>query len=291
MPDLVVVGAASRDVADDDPRGWRLGGAVTYCSLTAARLGLRVGTLAGVDGPAGRAAELGLLEAAGVDLRRVRLEHGPVFENLERDGHRRQRWLSPSHEIPVDALPDSWGSARAWLFVPVAGEVPEVWASVPPPDAVVGLGWQGMLREMTPDGWVGLVAPKASRLAATAGLACASTDDLVPRTELAELRRRAPKAVIVLTRGSRGGIVLHGDRRERYAAIPAARVADPTGAGDVFLAALMVAWLLTGGAATAAGLRFAAAAASCSVEGVGLHGVPTRSELAARLAARRAAGG
>ena len=37
--DLVVVGAASRDITPDDPRGWRLGGAASYASLAAARLG------------------------------------------------------------------------------------------------------------------------------------------------------------------------------------------------------------------------------------------------------------
>lgn len=41
-PVVLVVGAASRDVVDDDPRGWRLGGAVTFTSLALARLGLEV---------------------------------------------------------------------------------------------------------------------------------------------------------------------------------------------------------------------------------------------------------
>ena len=51
-PEVVVVGAASRDVAADDPRGWRLGGGVTYSALTTARLGLRTAALVGVDGAA-----------------------------------------------------------------------------------------------------------------------------------------------------------------------------------------------------------------------------------------------
>ena len=37
-PDVVVVGAAARDIAPDDPRGWRLGGGVSYSALTTARL-------------------------------------------------------------------------------------------------------------------------------------------------------------------------------------------------------------------------------------------------------------
>ena len=39
--DVVHVGSASRDLTDDDPRGWRLGGGVTFAALTTARLGLR----------------------------------------------------------------------------------------------------------------------------------------------------------------------------------------------------------------------------------------------------------
>src|SRR5262249_30017960 len=33
-PTVVVVGSAARDLVDDDPRGWRLGGGVSYSALT-----------------------------------------------------------------------------------------------------------------------------------------------------------------------------------------------------------------------------------------------------------------
>jgi sugar/nucleoside kinase (ribokinase family) len=93
----------------------------------------------------------------------------------------------------------------------------------------------------------------------------------------------APRATIVLTAGERGGIVVRASGLARYQAAPAAAVVDPTGAGDVFLAALMVAWLLRGEPATSETLRFAAAAASCVVEGPGLSAVPTRARVAERL--------
>ena len=32
VPDVVVVGAAARDIDETDPRGWRLGGAVSMLS-------------------------------------------------------------------------------------------------------------------------------------------------------------------------------------------------------------------------------------------------------------------
>jgi len=281
-PDLVVVGAASRDLATANARGWRLGGSATYCSLTAARLGLRVGCVLGVDAEASRAPELLLLEQAGVDLRRVPLDSGPVFENIETDGHRRQRWLSQCSPVPVSALPAEWRSVRGWLLVPIAGELSAEWSGVPAPDAAMGIGWQGLLREFAPDGWIRGVAPEPSVLLEAAGLVAASVDDLPAGTALPALRVLAPRATIVLTAGDRGGVVVRKEGLARYPATPAT-VVDATGAGDVFLAALMVAWLLRGELATSQALRFAAAAASCVVESPGLTAVPTLGRVVERL--------
>jgi sugar/nucleoside kinase (ribokinase family) len=283
--DLVVVGAASWDVTSDDPRGWRLGGAASYCSLAAARLGLRVGCVIGVDGPAAGATELGLLEAAGVAVHRAPLDHGPVFENIEREGHRRQRWLSSSDAVPVASLPEEWRGVRGWLLGPVAGEVGSEWAAVASarPDACVAVGWQGMLREFSSNGWVERIDPAPSPLLDAAGLVCASVDDMAPGLEIAEVRALAPRAALCLTAGDRGGLVLRDGHAARYRAIAAPSFVDPTGAGDVFLAALVAAWLLLGDLAAPRALRFAAAAGSCAVEGAGLAGVPTAARVAARL--------
>lgn len=289
-PDLVIVGAASRDLTDRDPRGWRLGGTATYASLAVARLGLRVGCVLGVDDLAAGADEIHLLTGAGVKLRRVLLRHGPVFENVETGGHRRQRWLSGSDPMPVDALPEAWRGAAGWILGPIAGELPDAWSAVGPIDARIGLGWQGLLRTFGPHGWVERRAPAESPLVERAGLLCASVDDLPPGFALEELRRLAGGAAsaVVLTDGANGGIAFDGPGLIRYQALAAEAVADPTGAGDVFLAALMVAWLVTGRRATARSLHFAAAAGSLAVEGLGLAGVPSRAALAARLRAGRA---
>ena len=81
-PEVVHVGSATRDIAPDDPRGWRLGGGVTYASLTTARLGLATGALIGLDDEAATARELDLLGDAGVEIIRVPLAEGPVFHNV-----------------------------------------------------------------------------------------------------------------------------------------------------------------------------------------------------------------
>jgi hypothetical protein len=244
---------------------------------------LRVGCLLGVDDLATSAGELDALPLAGVQLRRVALERGPVFENIETDGHRRQRWRSMSDSIPLAALPREWHGARGWLLAPIAGELPGDWAAAAPADARVGLGWQGLLRDFGADGWMKRRRPAASPLASRAGLVCASADDLPPDFDLAELRRLAAAATIVVTAGAHGGLAIEGPRLIRYRALAADVVEDPTGAGDVFLAALMVAWLTTGELATPRNLRFAAAGGSLAVEGVGLAGVPSKAAVGSRL--------
>jgi sugar/nucleoside kinase (ribokinase family) len=167
----------------------------------------------------------------------------------------------------------------------VAGELAAEWAEVAAAraDACVAVGWQGLLREFAADGWVRRVDPGSSPLLEAAGLVCVSVDDVAAGASLGELRGFAPRAALVLTAGAGGGVALRGAATARYGAIAASRIVDPTGAGDVFLAALMAAWLLTGELATARALRFAAAAGSCAVEGAGLAGVPTGVQVAARL--------
>ncbi|HLO35619.1 MAG TPA: hypothetical protein VK194_06035, partial [Candidatus Deferrimicrobium sp.] len=101
VPTVVVVGSAARDIAEDDPRGWRLGGGVSYSALTTARLGLATAAIVGVDAAAATASELDLLRDAGVDVHLVPLEHGPVFVNIERPEGRLQICGDYSDPVPV----------------------------------------------------------------------------------------------------------------------------------------------------------------------------------------------
>ena len=82
-PDVVVVGSATRDLSDEDPRGWRLGGGVTFGALALARLGLRTGVILGLDADAATARELDLIRGAGAEINEVPLANGPIFTNVE----------------------------------------------------------------------------------------------------------------------------------------------------------------------------------------------------------------
>lgn len=293
-PAIVVVGATSRDLAPDDPRGWRLGGAVAYGSLTTARLGVATGAIVGVDDEAASASELGLLRAAGVEVHLVPLTSGPVFANIERPGGRLQVAHAASARVPVDALPPGWRRAGGWLLGPVAEELGPDWADVPRSEAIVAAGWQGLLRRLVAGRPVEHIPPSRHPILDRADLVGISRDDVDRNVELGALYALLrPGATLVLTQGDRGGLVADGNdparlRLRHYPAMPSHRVVDPTGAGDVFLAALAAARIeprLVGGRiGQGMDLLLAAAAASLVLEQPGLHGVPSRDAVRHRMA-------
>lgn len=297
-PDVVHVGSACRDLVADAPRGWRLGGGVSYASLTTARLGLRTAAVVGVDDLAATATELDLLRDAGVEILAVPLAEGPVFRNEETPSGRVQHWPVRGDALPVQGLPAAWLRAAAWSLVPVASELGDAWASAVPAEAFVSLAWQGLLREQGLDQRTARRAPGSSLLLALARLVGVSREDLPTGTKPAALTALVRRgAQVALTDGFHGGelITAQSDPEPaviRWAAIPPDRVVDPTGAGDVFLAALLAAMIRPGltidlarGPATA--VDFAAAAASLVVEAPGLLGVPEQPAVLTRLDAAR----
>lgn len=294
--DVLVMGAASRDIAPEDPRGWRLGGPVTFASLTMARLGLRVAAVLGVDAPAAGAHELDLLRAAGVHLHLVPLDRGPVFQNVESPAGRTQRWMEACDPLRPEVLwsvPSGLRAARGWFAAPVADELSDVWADAIPDGVPVALGWQGLLRTFAPGGQVVQRVPWPSRLVARATLVGLSRDDVAPGTSISRITALlAPPALMALTCGRGGGLMVGpieargGRRMRRYPAIPSDGPLDATGAGDAFLAALFAAQLeprLVGGRGGGADLLLAAAVGSCCVERPGLLGVPSWSAVRGRL--------
>jgi sugar/nucleoside kinase (ribokinase family) len=288
---VLVVGAASRDLTTADARGWRLGGAVAYASLTLARLGLHVRALIGVDVEAAAASELDVLRAAGVEISLAPLAHGPVFENIERPEGRRQHCLSAADPIDPGVLPEAWRSPDALFLGPVAAELPATWASIPAP--FVALGWQGLLRRLVVGADVERVPPRPDPLLTAAelvGISAHDVDSTVRLSDLVGLIR--PGASLAVTRGDRGVMLLVSRRPARsslraYPAIPSNSVVDATGAGDVFLAALVAAKIdgdRLGLNEPAEILAFAAAAGSLAVERLGIEGAPTAEAVRRRMA-------
>ena len=298
-PEVVHIGAACRDIAPEDPRGWRLGGGVTYAALTTARLGLRTAAIVGVDEAARSAAELDLLRWAGVDLMLVPLDLGPIFHNVETPAGRVQTCVQPSEPLPVPPLPESWIAAPAWSVAPVAGEVRDGWAAAIPDQAYVGVAWQGFLRDLEAGTHVTRRPPAPSPLLRRADLVGVSHHDVDPATPIEALTSLLHHgALLLVTQGHEGGILVtvgsdgHPASELRYRATRSDGETDPTGAGDTFLAALVstaVRRSLAGRSNRRLDLPFAAAAGSLVVEGPGLLAVPDRAGVLVRMARERLA--
>lgn len=288
-----MVGAAARDIDATDPRGWRLGGGVSYGALLAGRLGVRTGALIGLDHEARSAAELDLMRAAGVRLEIVALERGPLFENIETPTGRRQVSQGVSDPIAPERLPAAWRAAPAFLLAPVAGELDESWANVPAARSLVALSWQGLLRELAVGQPVVHLIAEAHPLVSRADLVGVSREDLraTGGALLSELIVR-PGQEVALTAGEQGALHLRrtesGFRMRRVPAVPARSTGDLVGAGDAFLTTWLAALLADGPfgpepQSTPRALHLAAVVASLTTEGRGLPGLPGGAAMRQRL--------
>lgn len=295
----MVVGAASRDLTSDDPRGWRLGGAVSYAGLTLARLGVSTRALVGADALASNATELDLLRRAGAEVVLVELASGPVFENVEMASGRRQHCVSAADLLPLASLPPGWGRGTpggALVLAPIAGELGAGWATAATGGTLVALGWQGLLRHVAATSDVARLAPAAHPFLARADLVVVSEDDLGPAARPSEaVALVRPGATLVITRGERGGSAFTRPATGRsalrtYRAASSRAVIDPTGAGDVFLGALVATAIAGDRLGVENGwserLGFAAAASSLAIEAPGLAGVPDLAAVRRRLDGR-----
>jgi sugar/nucleoside kinase (ribokinase family) len=290
-PCVVVVGAAARDITPDDPRGWRLGGGVTYSAMTSARLGVPTAALIGVDALASTASEIDELRAAGCSVVTVPLRRGPVFENVEAPGGRIQTAIEVAEALPVSSFPAPWRDAPGWILAPVSSELPPEWATLPPQESIVAFGWQGILRRLERGRRVVPLAPGPSELLRRADIVGVSRHDLLHDVSFDALRGwlGAPSELL-LTSGDLGGLIveLASDRTSRtirYPAVPDRVAVDPTGCGDVMLAALLATRVALGADPGRMGsqMLLAAAAASLNTEGPGLAGVPTLGGIRGRL--------
>lgn len=282
----LVVGHLTEDLT---PQGPRLGGAAAYAALLLARWGVPVRILTAAD-----AGFPFLGDLAGIPIDRTESRERTRFENRYfPDGTRRQRLLSRADPIPAGALREAvlgLPPGSLVVFTPVTSELSRVrpLPRPPGPGAFAAALPQGLLRRV--DGHsrsVTLAAPGglAERLAEM-DLVCLSEEESLAagaRSWFASAPAER-RAVLAVTRGAAGAVLLRRGAPELPVPAVSATVADPTGAGDVFAAALAFG-LRRRDSPPEDAARLAAAAAALTVESPGTAGIPTRAEAAARLAA------
>lgn len=262
-----------------------VGGTATYASLALRALDLDV-TLLGAIGSDHGAVLRAPTEAAGVDTTTLRTLPSPstsyLLDYRGASGERDARLLAAGPRIQASDIDEGAPVGTAFVHVgPVAGEVSgDVVEALARWHVPMGIDLHS-LRRFDREGRVRLCS------AADSGLPFGHFD--VVKGALSELRAFAPHALslehcfvaltalgvktVLATDGGRGALV-HDDGIITFVPAFATHEVDPTGAGDVFLAAFLLARHVRGEAAGRAA-AFAAAAASFAVEGPGTSALGT----------------
>jgi 1D-myo-inositol 3-kinase len=252
------------------------GGAAFYAAGALVALGadVRVLTAAGDDFP--RAA----LAGAAVEV--VAVRRTTRFENAhDPSGARAQRVETPAPPLDPARIPAPWREPDVLLLAPVLGEIDPPGFGRAVRARTAGLGVQGLVRAIRTDGAVEQPPWRFD----PASLACVDVafvgeDDVRGQGDLVARLAGAVRTV-VFTHGAAGCEVRSAGRTRRVG-VHAAREVDPTGAGDVFAAAFLLA--RAEGADDVEAARLGAAAASIAVEGVGGEALPRVREARARAA-------
>lgn len=269
---VVVVGNVTLDRVGE---GWLPGGPALYAATMARRMGAEVRLVTGLA-PGFPEAALAPFELVSHPIERL-----PRYANVyDAEGNRRQVLVDPGEPLRVPHT--AFDGAEAAIVAPAYREL-----EAPPVDMpsgmVVGVSLQGLLRDT---GRSGQVVPREAPEAAVAPFAregwllFLSEEDTPDALVFARrVAQRGP--VVFVTHGWRGAARVDATATRTYPAVPARRVVDPTGAGDCFAAAFVVAFMRTRDEQVA--MKTALVAGSLAVEGVGLDGVPDTAAIERRL--------
>ncbi len=272
--DFVAVGHVTIDRVSGQRR---LGGAAAFAALTAARLGLRSGILTSAAPTFPYWVSLD-----GVEIHCQPAARTTEFENIYEGSRRRHRVLAQADaltEVSLASIRGRLADDAAVLYCPVVHEV-QLPLTPLAPRGLSGVAPQGFFRRWKPQGLVEACDwQDASTALARADVVSMSEEDHLAPEELAE---EFPGRAFAVTKGAKGARVYSEGDIFDLPAFTAVEV-DPTGAGDVFAAAFLLALRERRPVVRAA--RWAACVASFAVEAPGVEGIPSRQAVEARLEA------
>jgi 1D-myo-inositol 3-kinase len=269
--DFLVVGHVVQDVVPD---GYTVGGTTTYSSITARNLGRRPGIVTRLAPDF-----VWPMSLHDVAVHRIASAQTTTFHNTYHDGHRVQYLLSIADSLQPEDIPPAWRRTPIVHLGPLNRELDPRFAELFP-DALVGVTPQGWLRQWDQSGRVRMRRwEEAPAILPHVDLLVLSEEDLNGDPALMDEYVRLTR-IAVMTQGRRGCVVFTGGIERQIPGFPVEEV-DPTGAGDVFAAAMLVRLQETQDPFEAA--RFANATASFCVQGPGVTGIPTRDQVEERL--------
>jgi len=275
--DLVAIGNPVYDIIET-PFVKSIGRVLSGCSFNAAftakRLGMKEVALIGCVGEDFQEQLLNTLKRAGLRFIKAGSSKETTGFRLKYLGHgeRGLEVLGFSGEVSMEDIPQEVFDARAVVVGPVLGEVGvEIPKAFKERGSLVFLDPQGYLRRVrggvveyygNPEA---LEACRESYLVKPNELEARLLSGLDEPVKAAESIHQKTGAVTALTLAERGSVIVDGKKAIVVPAYPAHPV-DPTGAGDVYLGALV--YYLCNGLSLEDATSYASAIASMKVEGI-----------------------
>ena len=269
-PEYLIIGHVTFDLTSD---GIFLGGAGFYSSLTLSKMGQRVALLtSGVTSEFKQ--HLDQLEAVVNVPSRVTT----TFENWHSCGTRMQKIHSLASVIRKQDVPTTWRKIPTVLLSPVANEIDPSIVDLFV-NSSIAISPQGWMRKWGNDGMIRQSKwdTKPSFLYNTQ-VVVFSHMDIPPHS--VGYSDNLSCSVLIITQGSDGAHLRWGNNWFHIPSYPAIQV-DPTGCGDVFIAAYLVRYNETKHPLQSA--LFASCAGSLCAEGSGHISIPNRSDVINRM--------
>ena len=262
QPQLLAIGHVTFDVSPDNLETRHPGGAVSFASVTASRLGIQpaIITSCAADYPSRR-----VIRSPNRFIR-VPSHQSSTFENrYNRHGDRVQVLHHRAGDIARDHIPQVWLNPDMLFVGPLTQELPLDcldWLN-PRLSCVVPQGWLRSWSQPLPS--IVEVSKSPPIGMSSCWDICVISESEAESATLAAWRETTTN--LVVTKGGRGADLYIGDSDDPVE-VPsfAHRVdgtgADTTGAGDVFAAAMLIRYAATGDAKEAATYASACAALS-----------------------------
>lgn len=270
IPDFLAIGFCCHDLVDGKNI---LGGAASYSSLAAKNFGKKTAVLTSV----GKDFQFfDLFEKEGIDFYNKEASKTTVFENIYREGKRRQYLHARANTLFPSDLPSHLAKAPLVLFSTIADDLDFKLLSAFP-NALKGAIIQGWLRQWDENG---NVSPKDFDWKKLKGIdVVIMSEDDIQNIEKAiqEIIKNVP--TVVVTKGKNGASIYTKKEHLHFSSFPSKEV-DPTGAGDIFAASFLMHYNQTKDLALAA--AFAHSAASLIIEAIGLQ-IPNLEEVKLRF--------